>query len=1013
MTSKKVSLIVILLVVAGSFYFALTDLPETVKGTTLFVGGAGPGNYTSIQEAIDDSISGDTVYVYNGTYYESLDVDKPLSLEGEGRDVTVIDTNSSGMGMRITADWVSVTGFTIMDSILGIRLDTVQNSRIMDNNLSNPERFDIWIESSRYSEIANNVMAAGLYMEGDLLAHWNTHIIDTSNTINGKPIRYIKNVTGGTVPAGAGQVILANCTGMVVEGQDVSDGYVGISVAFSSNIRIVNDTSSYNNLYGIFLYSSNSNTVVGNIALETQESGSNAATGIRLEHSSNNLVEGNHVEKSIRGIELWHSSNNTISNNDASDTYGIVLRYSDNNTITNNNVSSIANGGISLDTSNNNTIRFNDVSVGKGLAVGLGSSNDNIFADNTLAALAGAKKGIRIVQSNNNTIANNTISSHGEYGIELKESTNITITNNTMVEDGIYIRASDFLEHWNSHIIDSFNTVNGKPVYYWKNITGGLVPLNAGQVILVNCTGVRVENQDVSNGDAGVLLGFSSHSTLANITALSSDINGITLHDSSNNTITNVTASGAYNGIDLDLSNDNDINNNTATSSDYGIFIGRSNDNLLAFNEVHLNYDDGIRISRSYNNTLAYNTVTSNGGDGINLGASFFNTLAYNRISDNDAGIWMHFGNNIAYSNTVFSNREVGIGVWDDVHRIFHNKIVDNADQARDDFSKSQWDDGYPSGGNYWSDYLGVDQFSGPNQDIPGGDGIGDTPYVIDAASMDRYPLMNLSGFLPARAPIVLDAVLSGSNLEDVIVSWALSPDDGRGFESVVGYELFRSTIHDSGGVGYGLVASFPNGTSQFTDSLAGEGNPSNYFYIVCSLDLYSNTTCAKDQAGKFTRPLSMGQNLISIPLIQSNKSIERILQTVKWDKAWVYDSSVHKWKWHMTFKPYPSELETANHSIGLWIDVTEDSNLTVAGMVPTQTAINLYEGWNLIGFPSLLDSYDVASIRASLPVTFIEGFDSNSPYCLRKMMDTDVLQPGFGYWIFVGNMDVWIVENS
>ena len=51
-----------------------------------------------------------------------------------------------------------------------------------------------------------------------------------------------------------------------------------------------------------------------------------------------------------------------------------------------------------------------------------------------------------------------------------------------------------------------------------------------------------------------------------------------------------------------------------------------------------------------------------------------------------------------------------------------------------------------PSGGNYWSDYAGADVKSGPNQDLPGSDGIGDTPYIIDVNNTDRYPLMNPYG---------------------------------------------------------------------------------------------------------------------------------------------------------------------------------------------------------------------------------------------------------------------------
>jgi nitrous oxidase accessory protein NosD len=52
------------------------------------------------------------------------------------------------------------------------------------------------------------------------------------------------------------------------------------------------------------------------------------------------------------------------------------------------------------------------------------------------------------------------------------------------------------------------------------------------------------------------------------------------------------------------------------------------------------------------------------------------------------------------------------------------------------------WDNGYPSGGNYWSDYSGVDEYSGPYQNETGSDGIGDTPYIIDEKNCDRYPLI-------------------------------------------------------------------------------------------------------------------------------------------------------------------------------------------------------------------------------------------------------------------------------
>jgi parallel beta-helix repeat protein len=77
-------------------------------------------------------------------------------------------------------------------------------------------------------------------------------------------------------------------------------------------------------------------------------------------------------------------------------------------------------------------------------------------------------------------------------------------------------------------------------------------------------------------------------------------------------------------------------------------------------------------------------------------------------------------------------------------NKVYFNNFIDNIeDQAVDIPGANSWDYGYPAGGNYWSDYAGVDNFSGVNQDDPGSDGIGDTPYEIPpAGAQDTYPLM-------------------------------------------------------------------------------------------------------------------------------------------------------------------------------------------------------------------------------------------------------------------------------
>jgi hypothetical protein len=179
-------------------------------------------------------------------------------------------------------------------------------------------------------------------------------------------------------------------------------------------------------------------------------------------------------------------------------------------------------------------------------------------------------------------------------------------------------------------------------------------------------------------------------------------------------------------------------------------------------------------------------------------------------------------------------------------------------------------------------------------------------------------------------------------------------------------------------------------------------------------VDSYSRLACDVNQAGKYTRPLHGGPNLVSIPLIQSDESIETVLQTVKYDKAWYYDSSSEKWKWHMTFKGYRRGLWSANHTMGLWVNVTAPSNLTVAGVVPAQTEIHLSAGWNLVSFPSF-KSYTVADLKIETGATRVEGMETMPPFPpsrLRVLGDGDVLQAGYGYWVRVEAETAWAIDN-
>jgi parallel beta-helix repeat protein len=164
---------------------------------------------------------------------------------------------------------------------------------------------------------------------------------------------------------------------------------------------------------------------------------------------------------------------------------------------------------------------------------------------------------------------------------------------------------------------------------------------------------------------------------------------------------------------------------------------------------------DGCGVSICYvecSNIIIRNNIISNNYCGILIAAGSHDVIVEeNEISYN---IWhggIRFGwNDAAASNTVRENnihnneRGIYVGMGSSGSLIYHNNFTNNAEQVHISMPAANiWDDGYPSGGNYWSDYAGVDLKKGPNQNEHGSDGIGDTSYVIDANNRDRYPFMS------------------------------------------------------------------------------------------------------------------------------------------------------------------------------------------------------------------------------------------------------------------------------
>ncbi len=291
-------------------------------------------------------------------------------------------------------------------------------------------------------------------------------------------------------------------------------------------------------------------------------------------------------------------------------------------------------------------------------------------------------------------------------------------------------------------------------------------------------------------------------------------------------------------------------------------------------------------------------------------------------------------------------------------------------------------------------------------------DGSNQTQLTVDVADDLDPDFALIPDEQPPLPPVLQQAVLSGVNLENVEITWNASADEGQP-GGTLRYEIWRATDY-LGPYSY-LDEVVGDGSPSYTcvDSGAGHGDPSNYFYRVHSVDEMASWNVTSETAGKFVRQLLAGVNFVSIPLTQVNESLEAVLQTLTFDRAWFYDPVGKEWRYYARHRPYKTDLAQMDHGMGLWVNVTAGSDLTVAGMVPANTTIQLRSGWNLVGFPSFNLTYTVADLKAEVGATRVEGFYAPGlPHCLRVVEDFEVLLVGQAYWVRVEAESDWIVSG-
>ncbi len=158
-----------------------------------------------------------------------------------------------------------------------------------------------------------------------------------------------------------------------------------------------------------------------------------------------------------------------------------------------------------------------------------------------------------------------------------------------------------------------------------------------------------------------------------------------------------------------------------------GIYL-QTSANCSAIEDCIITKNDVGIFVKSDNNLLAKNTIFNNTGSAIEIYAS----CSCATVKDN-----------IVTGNTLLHNAYGVNLVNSEGSLIYHNNFINNSQSSTTSPLVNMWDNGYPSGGNYWSNYNGTDFFNGPDQNETGSDGIGDISHnAYFSLAVDSFPLM-------------------------------------------------------------------------------------------------------------------------------------------------------------------------------------------------------------------------------------------------------------------------------
>jgi len=327
MQSRKLGIAILILIGLITASFVIAEMKDGLNagnadaaslgaGNTLYVGGSGANNYTKIQDAINDANDGDTIFVYSGTYYENVVINKTINLIGENKNTTIIDGGGVGDVIYIMADGVNISTLSLRNGGFGENLASLKVNSSSNVNISNCN-----ITDSYYGIIISNSLKIKI-TQCKIQNHWfiteiyNSSVTTIENCYLKKSMNYgilLKEskdniISNSEIQFCIDGIIIENSLNNSITTCRILNNCIGVRLSASSK-NIIKSCNVTNNGKAIESYSSNYNEIISSII-------SNNVYGVVLFRNSNgNLIFKNlFFNNSNQNVEdkcqnLWNSTN--------------------------------------------------------------------------------------------------------------------------------------------------------------------------------------------------------------------------------------------------------------------------------------------------------------------------------------------------------------------------------------------------------------------------------------------------------------------------------------------------------------------------------------------------------------------------------------------------------------------------------------------------------------------------------------------------------------------------------